>query len=454
MTAFKTGQCKGIRKSDIMAIQQDGVRLHTVTGGDHEADRVEITDSSRLLRSHAPCAIRRRRHMKRLLIKNRMEQTVLGHMGQPVGIFHLKRNSIKLQISQFISLFHGEMEDNRVLIVKLQAIQTDRHTSLCGDRSVRPAGIMHNIGLMQKGSGKGMIRCYIIKCMGIAAVVGQIERNPIHIYSVNQITGISGDQKLWGGKTLHIHFSRGADGASFTSSHRHNIIIEVKGDTKGIIFPDIGQGKGIGAVVVIGGDTSCRQRHTTNVVAFIGIKAEADSCVPRDNHFAVFTAIRHNPAVFRFRNPYMIGEMSENHINDVVRKNGEDGLGKGGLDCIRAKIIGSAIRIQIADITSRISRQGVGDLIPFLYGCTSIGGCSIGGHTHRTTVIRIDCKRIDDIGGVCTEQDVINKERITLSCSISDSDILCIGRHIALIHQPCVCIEADDRVRQPHKVIG
>ena len=80
MAAFEMGEQYRIRNDDRTAVQQNGVRLHAVAGGEHELDSVEITDSTRLVRAYDARPVNGGCHMEVLFCKSRMEKTVFCHM--------------------------------------------------------------------------------------------------------------------------------------------------------------------------------------------------------------------------------------------------------------------------------------------------------------------------------------------------------------------------------------
>ena len=329
------------------------------------------------------------------------------------------------------------MEYNRILIIDQQTVRTCRNASLCGDCAVWPMGVMHDVGLVQEGGRQGVVIGDVVKCVEIGSGVGKVKRGTIHIDRVDQVSGIGGNQELGGGESLYIDFSGGTDGSSFAGSDGHDIVVECECHPQYVVLADMGKGEGVGTVVIVVCNATGCQRHTADMVAFIRVETEGDGGVPGHYEFMAVPSIGYDVSVLCFRNLNAVGEMSEKHINHVVGKNGEDGLGKCRLGSVGVKVIRCAVNVQTVDAAPGICSYGIGDLVTFVYGGGGVGcGHAVGGYGEGSSVIGIDGERIDCIGRVGANQEIIDVECIALAGGIGNGDILCVGRHIVLVHQP------------------
>ena len=136
MVPLKAGQQHRIGGCRMYTVQQDRIGLRAVAGGHNETEGVKIAGGGRLERCDASHAVGGDRHKERLLSKDRMEATVLCHMGQQIRVCHSDGNTIQLQIRKFIAFICIKMEEKCILIIDLQTIHADSHSALYGKTAV------------------------------------------------------------------------------------------------------------------------------------------------------------------------------------------------------------------------------------------------------------------------------------------------------------------------------
>ena len=145
------GQRHRIEERRQTSVEQDGIRLCAGSGSHHQTKGVKVTDRLRRTWGHASDSVGRNRNKEGLLRKRRMEQAVLRHVGQQVGVFCPERGAVQLQIRQLIALIGNEMKEDGVLIIDRHAVQTDWYAALGGEGAMRPTSIVNDISLAGEG---------------------------------------------------------------------------------------------------------------------------------------------------------------------------------------------------------------------------------------------------------------------------------------------------------------